>query len=469
MNGIFNSIAILAAAAAPAAAPEPGPDGALASASVDARSRDFDLKRLLGRGDVGLTPEAAVARAFEVAPELREAAARVQAARAEVRSARVPLAPRLGVAAFAERIGGFPAGVIATPAGEVSIEVPRNRAGVSAELSYPLTRVFWGVLPKLRSAHAREEAEAFRARSTREELALLTLEGYWALAEARGGLAVAGAALDQARAQRARVEAMANAGLATPADLAAAQAREAEAVQTVVRAEGALDVARGTLALLLDRPEAQVVAFPTDLLEPPGPSVATASELDARAEASRPELLALDAALRATTDQRRALWSDRLPQLDVSAEATYAQPNPYVIPPQEAFDPSWSVGARLSWSPNAWWDAEQVDDRVDADRARLEGERARTLRTVRIQIRSELSRLESARRAWAAAGARARAAEEAYAARTAAFESGQAIFAEVLEADAELSAARQSELDALVDARLARARLDRAVGVLTTP
>lgn len=428
----------------------------------------FDLEATLGRGDRTLTPVETVQRAWSVAPELEVARAEVEAAGAAVRSAQVPLAPRLLLSGNVERVGGFPDGAILTPAGEVSIEIPKNRAGLQAELTYPLSRVFFGVLPRLGSARARERAERYEAVATREELALQALESYWTHALARGGLAVGQAALQQAEAQRDRLVAMQRAGFATPADVAAAEARLAESTERVVRARGADQVARTALALLIDQPEDLAVAFPSAALDLPPPSARSAAELEAEAARARPELRALDAAIEATRDEQRAAWSDRLPQLDVRGGATYAQPNPNVVPPAERFDPSWSVGARLSWSPNDWWSAENRDDRVDADRIRLTHERARLWRSVRVSIRTELASLESARGAWAAARARVRAAEESYQSRRAAFDNGRGIFTDVLDADAELSAARQAKLDALVDTHLARARLDRAVGRLST-
>ncbi|MEL6188192.1 MAG: TolC family protein, partial [Myxococcota bacterium] len=65
-------------------------------------------------------------------------------------------------------------------------------------------------------------------------------------------------------------------------------------------------------------------------------------------------------------------------------------------------------------------------------------------------------------------GARLASARATLQSRKSAFAAGVGTYTEVLEAEADLSDARLSRLGALIDARLAGARLERAIGALAT-
>ncbi|MGF1509717.1 MAG: TolC family protein [Myxococcota bacterium] len=143
-----------------------------------------------------------------------------------------------------------------------------------------------------------------------------------------------------------------------------------------------------------------------------------------------------------------------------------SRPNPNVIPPQAQFDPTWSIGARLSWSPNRFQRGQVRSDGVTADLARTRSEADLVRRRFRVEIRTQSAALEGAREAFRAAEVRVRAADEAFEARKRRFSTGQATLTEVLEADSELRSAQLSKVTALTDAHLADARLRRAEGTL---
>ena len=441
-------------------------NGAILLALLAGASAPDDFAALLAQGDERLTPREVVQRVWKHAPEMRAADAAVARAEAAVRAVRMGMVPRLQGTASVRQIGGFPDGRIGAPPLQVSIEIPRTQVNLTAVLTYSFTRLVAEVLPSLRSARARTRAQKHQADAEREVLALRVLEAYWLHAQARGAVAVARASEQEAKEQSARLRIMAKAGLATPADQAAATAREAGAKQATVQALGALATAQATLNYLLGLNPSVVVALPKQQITLPPPLTESPAALEAVASAQRPELLALSAAEAAIAAEKTALWGRRLPQISVQADVTYAQPNPNVIPPQEQFDGSWGVGAVVSWSPNAAWEAGAAADRLRADLAETRAERATLIRSIAIQIRAQRATFETARQTWVAARARIDAAQEAYEARRLAFENGRGIYTSVLEAEAELTEARLSKLTSIVQGQLALARLERVVGRL---
>ncbi|MEL6185069.1 MAG: TolC family protein, partial [Myxococcota bacterium] len=347
---------------------------------------ELNFPRLLAEGERAVGTVEAVSRAIESGPELARARALVERAEAEVGELRVELAPRISAGARLTRIGGFSDAAFGSPPNQIEVSIPRTQASLTGSLEYDLTRLFAEVFPRLQASQALVEAERYRAEATREAVALNALETYWTQARARGQVAVAQASLQEAQDQTDRIERMLGAGLATPADQDASRARRAAALEQKIRAEGAEETWRVSANALLNLPLSTRLAIPLAELEPPAEETRTLAALVDLGRTRRPEVRALRSALRALSAQRVALLGQRLPHLGVKAEAIYAQPNPNVIPPQEAFDGSWSVSAQLSWSPNDLFRAGAVDEQLVRDERRTKAELAELLRNIEVDV-----------------------------------------------------------------------------------
>lgn len=492
--GRARAVALLLAVALVAA-------GARARAE-EAQAAPFDLDAELARGGRAMTAAEAVARALERAPRLEKARSSLEAARAGARVTWIGFLPRLDLTARYARIGGFEDGTISVGGGGqafdpemaaslagsvedpaarvlltgivgqmssltgVSISIPRNQTGFRAALTVPLTDYFLTILPSYRAAAAQERLEAARLAAEEGEVALAAAEAFYRYAQARGGLAVAVEAVELAEEARDQVTALARAELGSEADRLAAEARLEAARSGLARARGGEAVARAALLTLIDlADDGEPLAVTEPLTAPAEAPPAVTEELVLRAHEQRPEVRALRELVEAQHQVSRATLAGHAPRVVLYAAGDYASPNQRVIPPDDEFTPSWEAGATLVWSPN---DSIGASYRTRAARAREAAARADLDAlddAIRLQIVRAREDQVAALAVMEAAARRTEAALASREARLAELRSGQAVTTELLEAELEVTRSRLEHLSAAADLRVARARLDQALGI----
>jgi outer membrane protein TolC len=179
---------------------------------------------------------------------------------------------------------------------------------------------------------------------------------------------------------------------------------------------------------------------------------------------ARPERRALEARASSADERVTAAAAAAKPQLTLAAGYDYARPNPRIFPRQEEFRTSWDLSANVSWS---LWDAgrrsaDQGEARATARALHLRVEDFD--RQVTFEVRQRQLESASSVAAIAAADDEVRAAREAERVTTERNRVGVATSTDVLQAQV---ARLQAELDrtrAVANARVAQARLDRALG-----
>ncbi|MFK7990077.1 MAG: TolC family protein [Sandaracinaceae bacterium] len=454
----------------------------------------FDLQVAIADGPP-LTADEAAERASAASPGLERAEALSRASEAAVSQARAAMLPRLELSARYTRVGGFPDGEISLggdpealaaarslaetlddPAaralwlgsldnqgGSVAFTIPRDQYGLSARLTWPVSDLFFAMLPALEAAESAVEAREAAREVADATVRLRAREAYFQLARARGGFAVAEQSARQAVAQRDQIASGVDAGVLTEADRMAAEARVATAESAVASARAGVEMADAALRMLmgLDPGPAHGVVEPLFETSPaPGP---LAPRLE-RAVEARPEVRSLRAGLATQRAAGRAIDAQGYPHLGLYAGADVGAPNRYVIPPNSDPQPSWEVGAMISWSPNDTLNAVHAGEASRAQQAETEARLVELERGVRLEVQQADSRARAALAA-SESGARAvTAAEAAYASRLAQLRAGQTTTAALFAAEGELNRARLNRLDAAVQLRLALAQLRRASG-----
>ncbi len=306
------------------------------------------------------------------------------------------------------------------------------------------------------AASARKLAEAGR-----DEMALgLTVDVARAYgrvlrgdAEARAAAAaVAAAQEDVTRAERRR-----DAGTVTDADVLSIRVHLAAMRQRAIQATGEASIARAELNRL--RAAAIDADFAVQEPEPPMAAALPAwPELVAEAEAQRPELQRGTAAVGMAQAGRRQAKAAWWPQ--VAAQAAYQYDG-------TSFDDrasAWVVGGEVRWSFSTGGAAKaSVRAATEAEqRARLAHEDARA--AVQVDLRTALSRLESATAREGVARATVDQARESQRIVRNRYDAGMAGVSDVLGAATSVLDAETSRVSALVDRIEAQAALNRALG-----
>jgi outer membrane protein TolC len=459
-------------------------------AGVDAA---FDLVAAIADG-TPLTSEQAAARAQEVAPSLERAEALTRAAEAGVARARALLWPRLDLSARATHIDGFKdahlgglddATVAAIKAQSAQLadpeatqlwnafidkqaagtvfKIPRNQVGFSGRLNWPVSDTFFAIYPSIDAARANVRASQAERDARNGRVRLTAREAFFQLAHARGTLAVAQRALLQTQAQQTLIDAAVRAGIRAPSEAASAASRVALADQALAGAETAVDVADASLRSLLQQGDGPVYAISEPLIRnDAGP--APLSELLDKARAQRPEVRGLRSAVEARQHLTRSEKAAGYPHLGVYVGGDYAMPNRYQLPPRPEFQPSWEVGATLTYAPNDTVNAQRKVAESSAQIAALEAELGELLRSLELEVRRSRATLSHSQRNIDAAKVAVLAAQAAYDRRMAELSAGEVVLADLVASEQELNVARLRELDAGIDQQLARVRLAYALG-----
>jgi outer membrane protein TolC len=186
--------------------------------------------------------------------------------------------------------------------------------------------------------------------------------------------------------------------------------------------------------------------------------------LIAEAQRLRPERQALQQRIAASRERAAAVGASARPQVGLAAGYDYAKPNPRIFPRADLWEDSWDVSVNVSWS---LWDggrrrAEQAEA-IAGTRA-IEARAGEFDRQLALEVRQRWYDLDSSRAAINAASDGVKAAAEARRVLRERFAAGVATSTDVLDAETAVLQAELLRTRAISDARLAHARLERAIG-----
>jgi outer membrane protein TolC len=242
-----------------------------------------------------------------------------------------------------------------------------------------------------------------------------------------------------------------------------AEAQESRARLLAIESTNARAVAEADLHRLLgiDGEGAIEPLAALDSAPVPGGSSATLIEL---ARKGRPERRALSDRVQAFQAREVAAASASRPQIALAGGYDYARPNPRIFPRIGEWRDSWDISVNVSWL--LWDGGRRRADYAEA-LANTRGAQSRVVdfdRQVAFEVRQRWLEVDSSRAAIAAADDGLRSATEARRVVGERFNAGVAISTDVLDAEIAVLQAGLDRTRALANARLADARLQRAVG-----
>jgi outer membrane protein TolC len=314
-----------------------------------------------------------------------------------------------------------------------------------------------------RAARAERQASAEEVSAARGDLRLEITRAFWALVTAREAEQVLARSLDSIRAYVRDLQARLDQGLIPPNELLSAEAQESRERVSSIEAANARKIADADLKRLLGTTSTAPIE-PAAALEPSKKPSTETERLIAQAIAQRPERRALADRVDAAGARMEAAKAGLLPQLAFNGGYDYARPNPRIFPRSGQWEDSWDLSINASWT---LWDGGRTRaERAEAAATHKAAE-ARIVdfdRQVTFEVRQRQLELESSIAAIAATADGVRAATEAQRVLSERFKAGVATNTEVLDAQTAVLLAELDRTRALANARLAEARLARAVG-----
>lgn len=413
---------------------------------------------------IRLTLDEVLARGLANSPRIVESQAR-QAGADAVEAARaaewLPIVALLGGYSRTNHVEEFGIALPGQPLKVIYPDEPDNfRARV--DLQWPIyTGGRTGALQ--RAARAERAAVAADGAAVRSDLRLEITRAFWALVTARETERVVSRAIDNMDAHIRDLSSLLDQGFIPPNELLSAQAQRSRRRLLAIEARNARLVAEADLRRLIGL-EGQGPIDPDAALDPVPLAQETGDALVVRARVSRPERRALDDRVTAASARAEAAAAAGLPQVGVTAGYDYARPNPRIFPRVGDWRDSWDVSVNVSWT---LWDGgrRRADEAATAAGAAAAGARVAEFdRQTAFEVQQRWLELDSSHAAISTAADGLRSATEAYRVLGERFRAGVATSTEVLDGELALLQAELDRTRALASAKLAQARLDRAVG-----
>lgn len=415
-------------------------------------------------GAVALTLDDAVTRGLEASHRLAEFEARRDGTMAAVDGRAAADRPVVSLLAGYQRTNHIDEFGVLLPTGERNIIFPDlpNNYRTRLDLRWPIYS--GGRVDALeRAAEAERRAADEDVMAARADLRLELTRAYWALVTAIDAVRVLDGALVRVDSQLRDVRNFLDVGLIPPNDVLTVEAERARQEVLLIQARSQKEVAEAALRRLIG------VAADTPL-QPVSPLEATRAPAEqvvgllGAATDARADRRALRDRLTAAEAVRDAAAAERRPNLAITGGLDYARPNPRFLPREDLWKGSWDAGVNLSWR---LWDGGQTDASVAESEARRRAVAERLLEfdsQLELEVRQRALELDAARAAIPAATQSVRSAAEAKRVVDQRFAAGVATSTDALDAQTALLVAELDLTRARASARLAEARLERAVG-----
>ncbi len=413
---------------------------------------------------IRLTLDEAVARGIEASHRLAEIGAREEAARAVMAARDASAKPQIGLLGGYARTNHVDEFGVAMPNGQLRIiypDVPDNYRS-RFDLQWPIYTA--GRIEALSNA-ARAEAEAIgqEGAAARTDLKLEITRAYWAVLTAREAVRVVEESLARMGAHLADVRIRLKIGLVPPSDVLTVEAQYSRQQLLQIEARNGLETASADFRRLAGLPAGASFEL-ADRLEALAPVSPDVGALVDAARRERAERQAMERRIAAALARGAAAAAGRRPLIALAGGYDYARPNPRIFPRAAEWNGSWDVGVNVSWS---LWDGGRVRADVaeaDANRRAVEQRLQEFDSVLDVEVRQRVLDLGSATAAIGVASDAVRSAAEARRVVAERFSAGVATNTEVLDAQVALLQAELDRTRALANARLAAARLDRALG-----
>lgn len=314
-----------------------------------------------------------------------------------------------------------------------------------------------------RAATAERKASEEDIGAARSDLRLEIARAFWALVSAIESERVLARSLDTIGAHVTDLRRQFEQGLLAPNEVLTAEAQQSRERVLSIEASNIRGVSEADLRRLIGLDTLERIE-PIAALEGGVASTTTINGLLIEARTQRAERRALEDRLEASRAREAAVEADARPQIGVNAGYDYARPNPRIFPRVAEWHDSWDASVNLSWS---LWDGgrrrAQLAETVAASQA-IKARTAEFDRQVSFEVQQRRLEVDSSRAAIDAAQDGVRSAVEAQRVVMDRYRAGVVTNTDVLDANL---AVLQAELDltrARANARLADARLDRAIG-----
>lgn len=461
MSRIFvaSAIAILTLGSTTSSRAEDLPENSLSDILVE--SAAFVAAEAPDPGAMTITLDEAVSRALEQNGQLLAAAARVDAAEAQIKQAESAKLPQVSSQLRAAYLGALDQGVRTTPLADFVLDAEALQIGDSVVAgTISLQQVLYAggsIRAGIAASQYLAESETWREAAARNDLVLEVKRAYYDCLLARALVRVARESMETFERHRADAAKALEVGAVSRFELIRADTELSARRADLDTAKTLQSIAQLNLQRLLHwEEEAPVACDPAipialDLIE-------TMDALTATAQEQRPELAALEAGLQAAKQQVEITKGQQRPRAGAMVQyqriegGSDALPNGLVVSLGLEWD-LYTGGRKKNETLQASYQAQALEHELDELR-----------RAVELEVKQASLRMDEAERKILQSHQTVVLAREGQELAELRFKQGAGTQTESLDADLALVQARSALVQALRDYLTARAERDKAVG-----
>ncbi len=467
--------------AAPAAQPQAAPaPGAAAPTIGTAAAAGPDMMAAVPGG---ITAEQVASRAAATSYQAKAAEENASSASARSDAAWANYLPRIGLKGSYTRLSEFtpptlgsgslvvttePAGTVnPTPTlagGSLTFPLIFNQWLAQATILIPISDYFLKINQGYTASTKQEEAARYDIATARAKSYSDGKLAYFTWLRTRGAVQVAEQNLAVAQAHLKDAQNQFSVGNASKADVLRAQTQVASAELLVERAKSSVVIAERQVRVAMHATEDERFEPGESLDGPLPPSPGNVRSLVSEAMTARPEIKSIDRNAEATRKLASVQRANRYPSVSGFGDVTYANPNQRRFPQRNEWFPTWAVGAQITWSPNDLITAGPNAADIEARAAALDAQKFAVRDGVEMEVTQAYQAVVEADTAIQTTTRQLESAEEAYRVARELFNAGRGTATTLIDAETALAQTRFEHLNAKVDARLARIRLEHALG-----
>jgi outer membrane protein TolC len=357
-------------------------------------------------------------------------------------------------------------GLVAT---NISFPVVLNNYLMEASISVPISDYFLRTTQNYTAAMNSQEAYRYDLIASKAKAASDGRLAFYTWLRARRAVVVATQALNDQINHLRDGRTQCSVGNASAADVLRAETAVSAAELAVERAKNLMELSEKQMRVAMHARASDTLLPGEELETTLPPVVGNLGQLTSEALSARFEVKSIDASANAAREQAAAQRAGRYPVLSGFADAIYADPNPRRFPQADDWFPTWDIGARLTWSPDEILFANSGATDDEARASALDAQRGAVRDGIEVEVLQAFQAVREADFSIDSGRRELASASEAYRVARALFNNGRATSTTLTDAETELTRARLDLLNAYVDARTARVRLDHAVGRDTRP
>ena len=258
-------------------------------------------------------------------------------------------------------------------------------------------------------------------------------------------------------------------GLATKNDLLKLEVQYSNTNLQKIEADNNLDIARAAFNQAIGLPlelQTEIEAEKISASEPNGIDSLSPdlNKLFDEAKKNRNELKALQYRLQSSDENISAAGSGWFPSIYLFGDYYYSKPNSRYLPAVNEFKNTWDAGITLQWSLWNWWYTSSQTTIAEQNKIQVETSLSQLNDAVEIEVYQNYLTFKRAYEKINVASLGVKQAEENYRIIREKYDTQVASSTDLIDAETALLLANTNYVNSLIDFKLAKVRLDKAVG-----